>query len=82
MMHQGARGNVDEIHAQVFQIPSQNHGLLDVPASVRPVRSRDPDEQWQVFWHPLAQALGDLEHQSHAVLQASAVAIGSVIAQG
>src|SRR5262245_39434916 len=33
LRHQGAGGDVDEVHAEVFQVPGQDHRLLDVPAA-------------------------------------------------
>ena len=76
-----AGGNVDQIHAEVLQMPP---GLPTARCPSLPPPSRSPRcaRTAAVLGHESPQALGDSQQKPHPVLQAPAVVVGPVVAQG
>ena len=60
---------------------AENDRLLDVPTPFHPIGRRNAREQRHVVGHQPAQLLGDAEDQPHAILEAAAIFVGSLIAE-
>ena len=79
--HDRPRGNVDQVNPDVAEEASQHDRLVDVPASVHPVRRGDAHEKRHRVRQGGTQTMGDAQQQAHSILERAAVAVGPLIGE-
>ena len=78
----GAAGRAcDRIDADIFQLAAKSHRVVQRPADVDPVDRRDADKHRLVLRPLLADRRGHPQGQTHAVFQAAAISVVTLIEQ-
>src|ERR1700678_3679889 len=76
-----SRGRVNEVDAQRLDLPCEDDGILDGPAALDPVRSRDAKPQGKTFGPDFTDRSDDFAQNATAVLKAATVLVGASVDQ-
>ncbi len=76
-----ARGCVDEIDSEGFDLAGEGDGIVDGPAALGPVRGGDAEPEGKALGPDVADGGDDLAQEAGAVLKAAAVVVGAGVDQ-